>query len=128
MVRGAGTATIERLIDIFPPDHQHQARVQLAESLLLVLDQRLVTASDGKGQVLAYEKLTNSTRVRALIREGKTFQIRSLLQQGSEDFTCLDAMLAQLCREGRISREEGLKHCDSSSFFLEAVVRLTPRR
>jgi twitching motility protein PilT len=121
------TTTVERIIDIFPPNHQHQIRVQLAESLLLVLDQRLVPAKNGKGQVLAYEKLVNSLRVRALIRDGKTHQIRSLLQHGSDDFTCLDAMLAQLCREGRISREEGLKHCDSSVFFLEAMVRVPLR-
>lgn len=121
------TTAIERLIDIFPPIQQHQIRVQLAESLLLVLDQRLVPARDGKGQVLAYEKLINSLRVRSLIREGKTHQIRSLLQQGSEDFTCLDAMLAQLCRDRRISKEEGLKHCDSSAFFLEALMRVPQR-
>ena len=121
------TTAIERIIDIFPPIQQHQIRVQLAESLLLVLDQRLVPARDGKGQVLAYEKLINSVRVRSLIREGKTHQIRSLLQQGSDDFTCLDAMLAQLCRDGRITKEEGLKHCDSSAFFLEALVRVPTR-
>ena len=121
------TTTVERIIDIFPPNHQHQIRVQLAESLLLVLDQRLVPAKNGKGQVLAYEKLVNSLRVRALIREGKTHQIRSLLQHGGDDFTCLDAMLAQLCREGRISREEGLKQCDSSVFFLESMVRVPLR-
>ena len=121
------TTTIERIIDIFPSAHQHQIRVQLAESLLLVLDQRLIRSKDGKGQVLAYEKLINSVRVRALIREGKTHQIRSLLQQGSDDFTCLDAMLAQLCREERISKEEALKHCDSASFFQDALVRLPPR-
>ena len=117
------TTAIERLIDIFPPNHQYQIRIQLAESLLLVLDQRLVPTSDGKGRVLAYEKLINTSRVRALIREGKTHQVRTLLGQKTGDFQCLDIMLAQLCCAGRISRDEALKQCDSSSFLLDAIAR-----
>jgi hypothetical protein len=61
-------------------------------------------------------------RVRSLIREGKTHLIRTLLQR-TDDFQPLDAMPAQLCRDGRISQEEGLKHCDNSSFFHEAMAR-----
>ena len=119
----SSTTAIERLIDIFAPVHQHQIRNQLAESLLLVLGQRLVPVKDGKGRVLACEKLINSNRVRSLIREGKTHLIRSLLQQGTDDFHCLDAELAQLCREGKITFEEGLKQCDSSGFFHDAMTR-----
>lgn len=117
------TTAIERLIDIFPPDRQHQIRTQLAESLLLVLGQRLVLSRDGKGRILAYETLINSNRVRNLIREGKTHLIRGFMQQGTDDFNCLDAMLANLCCEGKISREEGLKQCDNSTFFQDAVAR-----
>ena len=117
------TMTIERLIDLLPPDQQHQIRVQLAESLILVLNQRLVPASDGKGVVLAYEKLVNTQRIRSIIRDDKTFQIRNLFQQGSEDFQSLDNMLGQLCREGRISQEEALKLCDNRSFMLDAMER-----
>jgi twitching motility protein PilT len=117
------TTAVERLIDIFPPNHQHQIRSQLAESLLLVLGQRLVRGKDGKGRVLAYEKLINSNRVRALIRDGKTHMIRTLLQQGTDDFHCLDTMLAQLYRDGSISQEEALKQCDSSAFFQDALSR-----
>jgi len=120
----SSTTAIERLIDIFAPNHQHQIRSQLAESLLLVLGQRLVPDREGKGRVLVCEKLINSNRVRSLIREGKTHLIRTLLQQGTDDFQPLDAMLAQLCREGRLSQEEGLKHCDNSSFFHDALARV----
>jgi twitching motility protein PilT len=73
--------------------------------------------------VLAYEKLINSNRVRALIRDGKTHMIRTLLQQGTDDFHCLDTMLAQLYRDGSISQEEALKQCDSSAFFQDALSR-----
>ena len=118
----SSTIAVERLIDIFAPNHQLQIRSQLAESLLLVLGQRLVPAREG-GRVLAYEKLINSKRVSALIREGKTHMIRTLMQQGTDDFHAMDALLAGLCREGRISREEGLKHCDNGAFFQDAVSR-----
>ena len=106
-----------------PPDQQHQIRSQLAESLLLVLGQRLLQSGDGQGRVPAYEKLINSQRVRTLTREGKTHLIRGYLQHGTDDCQFLDTMLAQLCSEGRLSKEEGLKQCDSSSFFLETVAR-----
>lgn len=60
------TSTIERIIDIFPAYQQQQIRVQLAESFLLVLNQRLVPLRDGSGRVLAYEKLINTYRVKTL--------------------------------------------------------------
>jgi len=117
------TTAVERLIDIFTPAHQPQIRNQLAESLLLVLGQRLIPAREGSGRLLAYEKLINSQRVRALIREGKTHMIRGFLQQGTDDFQCLDSMLAQLCGEGRISQEEAVKHCDNSAVLLDFLAR-----
>ena len=121
------TTAVERIIDLSPPNHQNQIRTLLADSLLLVLDQRLVPSKDGKEQVLAYEKLINSNRVRGLIREGKVHQVRVLMQQGTEDFHCLDSMLARLCLEGRISKEDGLKHCDSQTFFMDSLKR-TPQQ
>lgn len=111
------TSTIERIIDIFPAYQQQQIRVQLAESFLLVLNQRLVPLRDGSGRVLAYEKLINTYRVKNLIREGKAHQIRSLLQQSTEDFLSIDHSLARLFLDGKITYETGLKFCDNQSFF-----------
>lgn len=117
----SATATVERIIDTFTPYQQHLIRGQLAEHLLLVLNQRLVPAKDGKGMVLAYEKLVNTYRVRALIREGKTHQIRNMFQQATDDFQSLDVTLAQLCRQGKIQVEEGRRFCDNQAFFQEMV-------
>ena len=61
-------ATVHRIIDVFPSHQQNQVRHQLADALLLILSQRLVPRADGKGRILAYEKLTNSYRV--AIEEG----------------------------------------------------------
>lgn len=121
------TSTIDRVIDIFPPQQQPQTRVQFAENFLLILSQRLVPMKDGSGRVLAYEKLVNSYRIRNLVREGKTHQIRSMLQQVSEDFMSIDQSLVKLCAEGKISVEAGLKFCDNPSFFTEAAARVASR-
>ncbi|MDH5767750.1 MAG: PilT/PilU family type 4a pilus ATPase, partial [Nitrospirota bacterium] len=97
------TSSIERIIDIFPPYQQQQIRVQLAENFLLILNQRLVSSKKGEGRILAYERLVNSYRVKNLIREAKTHQIRSMLQQSTDDFITIDQSLAKLCLEGKIT-------------------------
>ena len=118
------TMAVERIAEMFPPNQQQLIRSQLAQNLLLVLNQRLVAEKDGSGVVLALEKLVNSHRIRSFIREGKIHQIRNMLQQGSDDFQPLDFSLAQLCREGRISREDALKLCENQAFLQD----LLPRR
>jgi twitching motility protein PilT len=111
------TSAVERIIDVFPPQQQQQIRVQLAESFLMILNQRLVPKKNGPGVVLACEKLIGSIRSRNLIREGKTHQIRSMLQQSSEDFESIDIALARLFRDNRISLETGIKFCDNVVHF-----------
>lgn len=115
------TSTVERVIDMFPPHQQAQARNQLADSLLLVLSQRLVQKKDGSGVILAYEKLVNTYKVRSFIREGKTHQIRTQMQLPSDDYVSIDIALAKLCLEGKITMDEGSKHADNVSFFQDVV-------
>lgn len=71
--------TIDRIIDVFPPDQQ-QVRIQLAAVLECVVSQQLLKRSDGQGRVAALEVLFANNAVRNLIREGKTFQIASIIQ------------------------------------------------
>jgi len=114
---------VNRIIDIFPPEQQHQVRVQLADNFICIINQRLVTSKDGKSRVLAYEKLENTPRTRNLIKEGKENQIRSLLQQSMDEFWSLDVSLAQLCRDQKISLEAALQYCQEPTFFRELVSR-----
>ena len=72
--------TIDRIIDAFPPDQQQQVRIQLAAVLECVVSQQLLKRSDGQGRVAALEVLFANNAVRNLIREGKTFQIASIIQ------------------------------------------------
>jgi twitching motility protein PilT len=117
------TSTIERIIDIFPPHQQAQVRYQLADTLILVLSQRLIPHRSESGLVLAYEKLVNTYKTKNLIREGKTHLIRSQMQYASDEYVSLDFNLARLCIEGKISTDDGERHADNISFFQELIKR-----
>ena len=81
--------TISRIIDIFPPQYQSQARVMLSMVLEGVMCQSLLPRADGKGRVLAMEILIPNPAIRNLIRENKTHQIYSQMQLGQEKFGML---------------------------------------
>jgi twitching motility protein PilT len=117
------TSAVERIVDIFPTTQQQQIRVQLAESFLLILNQRLIPRRDGRGRILAYERLTSSTRIKNLIREGKTHHIRSQLNQSSDDFQSIDIQVARFAVDGLITAEEGAKFCDNIAYFRESLAR-----
>jgi twitching motility protein PilT len=98
--------TVDRIVDVFPPDQQQQVRVQLSVSLQGIVTQQLLPKADGHGRVVGTEVLVPTPAVRNLIREGKTHQIYSALQTGGQfGMQTMDASLAQLVREHRITRE-----------------------
>lgn len=110
--------TIDRLIGVFPPDQQSQVRTMLSESLRAVVSQRLVRRADGQGRVPALEVLVVNKAVSNLIRENKSFQIRSILQTGAAQGMCLlDGSLEELVRSSAITREEALRQCEEPKRF-----------
>ena len=72
--------TIDRIIDVFPPNQHQQIRIQLASVLECVVSQQLLKKADGSGRVAALEILFANNAVRNLIRESKTYQIASIMQ------------------------------------------------
>lgn len=118
------TSIIDRVINMFEPHEQHLIRMMLAESFLLSIAQRLVPKKSGEGRVLAMERLTNSSRVRKMIREGKTHQIRSQLQVGGDDFIAIDIALANLYKKDLIKYEDGLLYSVDNQFY-EELARAT---
>lgn len=72
--------TIDRIIDVFPPNQQQQVRIQLASVLECIVSQQLLKKADGSGRVAALEVLFSNNAVRNLIRESKTYQIPSVMQ------------------------------------------------
>ncbi len=126
MHANSSTTAIERIIEIFPPEKQQQIRIQLAEVFLLVLNQRLIPRMNGAGRVLAYEKLTNTPRIRNIIRESKTHNIRSLFQHSAaQEYQPMDISLNKLVSSGEISLEEGHKYCEKPSSLREAPSKRT---
>ncbi len=102
--------TIDRIIDSFPPESQSQVRVQLAGSLLGIFSQRLIPRVAG-GLVPAYELLINTKAVANLIREGRTHEIDSVIETGSEyGMMDMNRSLAELVRNGVISVEDARVH------------------
>lgn len=71
--------TIDRVIDVFPPHQQQQIRIQLSTVLECVISQQLLPKK-GSGRVAAFEVMFGNAAIRNLIREGKTFQIPSVMQ------------------------------------------------
>jgi twitching motility protein PilT len=98
--------TVDRIVDVFPPEQQQQVRVQLSVSLQGIVTQQLLPRADGQGRIAGCEILVPTPAVRNLIREGKTHQIYSALQTGGQfGMQTMDAALAQLVREHKITRE-----------------------
>jgi twitching motility protein PilT len=97
--------TIDRIIDVFPPEQQQQVRVQLSVALQGVITQQLLPTADGAGRVAACEVMIPTPAVRNLIREGKTHQILSTMQTGSTSgMQTMDMALATLVRQGKITQ------------------------
>jgi twitching motility protein PilT len=98
--------TIDRVIDVFPPEQQAQIRVQLSVTLQGVVTQQLLPTADGAGRCVACEVLVPTAAVRNLIREGKIHQIPSIIQTGAaHGMQSMDAALATLVRAGKITQD-----------------------
>lgn len=112
-------ATVDRIIDVFPTNQQQQIRVMLSESLKGVIAQRLLPRKDGQGRVAAFEILASTSAVSNLIREGKTFQLESLMQTGKKDgMMQLDQSLENLVRNGLVASSEAAGHASNPAAFI----------
>jgi twitching motility protein PilT len=101
-------STVDRVIDQFPADRQAQIRVMLSESLRGVIAQTLCRKTGG-GRVAALEVLLTNGAISNLIREGKTFQIPSMMQVGrAQGMVSLNDALADLVKKGLVAPEEAL--------------------
>ena len=110
--------TVDRLIDVFPPDQQAQIRVTLADSLAAVVSQTLLPTTDGTGRAVALEILLRTTGLPNVIREGNTPMIRNIIQGGrARGMQLMDDALEELVRSGRVApRDAYLKATDKGRF------------
>ncbi len=101
-------STVDRIIDVFPPDAQQQVRVQLSGTLQGVLSQCLIPKVGG-GRIAARETLIATDAVRSLVREGKTPQLLNLLQTGSKfGMSTLEQELVKLVNQGLITLDDAI--------------------
>ena len=115
---------IDRIVDVFPPHQQSQVRVQLANVLHAIVTQQLLVRKDGEGLVVAVEQLVASPAVRNLIREGKTFQMQSLIQTGSAaGMVTMEQSLKSLYERGLITYEDAVEHAFDAREFTRLMGR-----
>lgn len=102
-------ATIDRIIDVFPPHQQQQIRIQLASVLESVISQQLIPTADGRGRVAAFEVMHASPAVKNLIREGKTHQITSIIQTGKKiGMQTMDDAIYELYLKKKIDADKAI--------------------
>ena len=96
-------STINRIIDVFPPEQQEQIRAQISTSLKMVVTQRLLKTRDGLGRVGAFEIMKCNGAIQNLIREAKIHQIPSIMQTAvREGMITMDKSLEELAKSGKI--------------------------
>jgi twitching motility protein PilT len=114
------TETINRIISVFPPHHQKQIRIQLAQVLRSVISLRLVPRADGIGRVPGAEVLVTTAYIRECIEnKEKTKYIREQIANGTSQYgmQTFDQSLFYLYKSGLITLEEALKRATNADEF-----------
>ncbi|NMC81465.1 MAG: type IV pilus twitching motility protein PilT [Armatimonadetes bacterium] len=117
--------TVDRVIDVFPPEQQQQIRMQLSVTLLSVISQTLLPRADEKGRIAAFEVMVCTPAIRALIREGKTHQMYTDIQTGGDfGMISLDQYLLDLIKRRLIKYEDALAKSSNPRDFEARAKRM----
>ena len=102
--------SIDRIIDTFSPEQQHQVRMQLAMTLCAIVSQRLIKKSDGSGRAAVIEVMINTPTIRKMIEEGKIGAIDKAIHDSASLYKMqtMNQHLFQLVKEGTITQEGAL--------------------
>jgi len=100
-------STVTRVIDVFPAGQQNQVRSMLADSVQAIVTQALFKRKDGKGRIASFEILLANPAIRNLIREGKIFQILSIMQTSKGmGMQTMEASVQQLLDRNIVNRQD----------------------
>ena len=114
-------ATIDRIVDVFPAHQQEQIRIQLSTSIEAVVAQQLLPKIGG-GRVAAIEIMVATSALRNLIREGKSYQIYSVIETGHQyGMQAMDRVLADLHKNGTVTFEEAASRAIDRENFQRLV-------
>lgn len=106
----SAAATIDRIIDVFPPHQQQQIKVQLANVLEVVISQQLIPDVENKMRVAAFEVMHSTAAIKNLIREGQTEKISDEIELGQNcGMQSMDSAIKKLFDEGIINGESAVK-------------------
>ena len=114
--------TIDRIVDVFPPEQQQQVRVQLSMLLRTVVSQQLIVNKEG-GITPAFEIMHNNAAVRNLIREGKTHQIDNAIQT-TPGMVGMDAYIINMVQQGKVDKDVALTHAFNTEQMMRTFERL----
>ncbi|HEX9751591.1 MAG TPA: type IV pilus twitching motility protein PilT [candidate division Zixibacteria bacterium] len=116
-------ATVDRIVDVFPPSQQAQVRIMLADSLTGIVSQQLLRRAESRDRVVAFELLRRTTSVSTLIREGKSYQIPTAIQTGRKyGMQLLDNHLRELLDAGVITVAEAIRCASDPGRFVDRSV------
>ena len=120
--------TVDRIIDSFPPEQQSQIRSMLSESLKAVISQKLVPTMDKKGRLAIHDILIGNHAVSALIRDGKTFQIPSVMQTAKrEGMVIMDQVLMDAVRSGFVAGDVAWEYANDKQMFANWAPQTVPQ-
>ena len=109
----SAVGTIDRIVDIFPAESKEQIRIQLADVLLAVFNQRLVPKADGSGSMAIVEVMLANSAVRNSIRTDATSQVENIIQtSSSEGMYLLDDLLVKAAHRGDITKESAISYAN----------------
>lgn len=110
--------SIDRIINLFPAEHQSQVRIILSEVLRAVVSQQLMKRADYAGRIPAVEILFANQGLANLIREGKTYYINSMIHTSRESgMQSMDYELYRLYKEGKVSFKDAKTRCVDLKYF-----------
>jgi twitching motility protein PilT len=110
--------TVDRVIDVFPPNQQAQIRAQFAESIEAVITQTLLKKKGASGRVPALEIMIGTTAVRNLIREGKIHQLPGTMQVSKKDgMQTMDMALLDIVARGLVTKDEAQSRSSNPNLF-----------
>jgi twitching motility protein PilT len=114
--------TVNRLVDVFPPEQVAQIRAMVSESLRGVVYQQLLPRADGKGRTVALEILVCTPAIAHLIRENRSFQIPSLMQIGiKQGMRLMEQSLLELVLKEAVTFEAATMFLDDTAAFAKLV-------
>lgn len=110
--------TVDRIIDAYPPMEQNQIRAMLSESLRAVITQRLLPGTDNQKMELAVEVIIGTLPLANLIRDGKTFQIPSMMQTAKNmGMKIMDESILALLQAEKIDARTAQAHANDPKRF-----------